>query len=294
MRPALSYAVVTPVRNEAANIRRLAESLASQEQLPETWVIVDTGSTDDTPQIVRGLQGTWPWIRVLVLDDEPGLARGRPIARAFEAGFDSLVDVPDVIVKLDADVSFAPTYFRLLVARFAEDTRVGIASGTCYERDGDSWHERHVTGSTVWGASRAYRRECLGEVLPLEQRMGWDGVDEFRANARGWATLTFKDLPFYHHRAEGERDGSARRARTAQGRAAWYLGYRFWYLSLRALWHTRHEPAAVAMIGGYLSSALRREPRCSDVEARAYIRDQQSIRRLPVRAAEAGGRRPAA
>ncbi len=124
--------------------------------------------------------------------------------------------------------------------------------------------------------------------------MGWDGVDEFRANARGWTTKTFKDLPFRHHRAEGERDGSARRARQAQGRAARYLGYRIWYLTLRALWHARAEPLPLAMIWGYVEAALKREPRCPDVSARAYIRRQQSMRRLPLRVLEAMGRRPAA
>ena len=91
--------------------------------------------------------------------------------------------------------------------------------------------------------------------------MGWDGVDEFRANARGWHTRTFKDLPFRHHRREGERDGAKHRARLAQGRAARYIGYRLWYLSLRALWHARKEPAALAMIWGYLDAAIKREPR---------------------------------
>ena len=54
------------------------------------------------------------------------------------------------------------------------------------------------------------------DVLPLEHRMGWDGVDEFRANARGWKTRTFKEFAFRHHRREGERDGAPRRARIAR------------------------------------------------------------------------------
>ena len=196
-----------------------------------------------------------------------------------------------MIVKLDADTSFEPGYFSACSAEFAADPELGMASGTCHELEDGEWRERHVTGSTVWGASRCYRRECLADVLPLEQRMGWDGVDEFRANARGWKTRTFKDLPFHHHRREGERDGAKHLARLAQGRAARYIGYRFWYLALRALWHARKEPAALAMIWGYLKAALKREPRLADPDARAYLRRQQSLRLLPSRAAEAIGRR---
>jgi cellulose synthase/poly-beta-1,6-N-acetylglucosamine synthase-like glycosyltransferase len=254
-------------------------------------VVVDTGSTDETPALAAELAQEHDWILVSTLEGAQDLARGGPITRAFELGYAALDPKPDVVVKLDADTSFEPGYFERLVAEFAADPRLGMASGTCHELEAGEWRERHVTGSTVWGASRCYRRECLAEVLPLERRMGWDGVDEFRANARGWKTLTYKDLPFHHHRREGERDGAKHRARLAQGRAARYIGYRFWYLALRALWNARNEPAALAMIWGYLEAALKREPQLEDADARAYLRRQQSLRMLPSRAAEAVGRR---
>lgn len=288
---ALSYAVVTPVRNEADNLPRLCAALAAQERLPVSWVVVDTGSTDATLAVTRGLASRHPWLRVERLPESGSLARGGPIAEAFELGYGTLDPRPDIVVKLDADTSFEPSYFPRLLEEFARDPRLGMASGTCHEREAGTWRERHVTGTTVWGASRAYRRDCLDQVLPLERRMGWDGVDEFRANARGWRTRTFKHIPFRHHRREGERDGAAHRARLAQGRAARFLGYRLWYLALRALWHARREPAALAMIWGYLRATLAREPQLEDPAARAYLRRQQSLRLLPLRLAEAVGRR---
>lgn len=292
MRPdELTYAVVTPVRNEAENLPRLAEALIAQRRRPVAWVVVDTGSTDETTTLLRELAASHPWIRQTALEGVESMARGGPIARGFEAGYRSLEEGVDVIVKLDADVSFDPCYFERLLAEFATDPALGMASGTCHELERGQWAERHVTGTTVWGASRAYRRACLEDVLPLEHRMGWDGVDEFRANARGWRTCTFKGVPFRHHRREGERDGAPRRARYAQGRAARFIGYRFWYLTMRALWHARREPAALAMIWGYVQAALRHEPRLADTAAREYLRRQQSLRSLPLRAAEAVGRR---
>ena len=44
----LGYAVVTPARNEAAHLRRLADSLTGQALKPDAWVIVDDRSTDGT------------------------------------------------------------------------------------------------------------------------------------------------------------------------------------------------------------------------------------------------------
>ena len=71
MSSALSYAVVTPVRNEADNILRLAEALARQSRLPTSWIIVDTGSTDQTPVIVDDLARAHSWIETRSLDRRP-------------------------------------------------------------------------------------------------------------------------------------------------------------------------------------------------------------------------------
>jgi glycosyltransferase involved in cell wall biosynthesis len=287
-----SYAVVTPARDEAENLPRLADSLAAQSVRPTAWNIVDNGSSDGTLEVAQRLAATHGWIRVLSLPGTAFAERGAPIVRALHAGIAALESAPGIVVNVDADVSFEPDYFERLLAKFDADSSLGIASGSAFEqRQGMTWEQRYVTGSTVWGASRAYRWECLQQLLPLEERVAWDGVDEFKANARGWRTVAFEELPFRHHRREGERDGSAWRARMNQGSAAHFLGYRGWYLVLRALWNARHEPAALGMIWGYAAAAARREARNPDPDARAYLRRQQSPRNLKRRALEAAGRR---
>jgi glycosyltransferase involved in cell wall biosynthesis len=286
-----SYAVITPARDEAANLPRLAESLAAQTARPRDWIIVDNGSSDGTLDVANRLTANQPWIHVLSIGGGAVADRGAPTVRALHAGIAALGEhPPEVVVNVDADVSFDPTYFEQLLDRFGSDTSLGIASGSAYELVGSSWKQRFVTGSTVWGASRAYRWTCLQQLLPLEERVGWDGVDEFKANARGWRTATFEDLPFRHHRPEGARDGSAWRARVNQGETAYFLGYRAWYLTLRALWNCRRDVTAVGLIWGYAASALRRRERTSDAAGRAYLRLQQSPRNLGKRAFEATGR----
>lgn len=288
----LVYDVVTPALNEVENLPRLAASLAQQTARPRRWTIVDTGSTDGTLALANALADEHPWISVLAMAGEGKSVRGRPIVRAIEAaGLESAArGEPDVFVNVDADISFDADYFARLLDAFADDPALGIASGRCREFDGRAWRVRHVTRTSLWGATRAYRWDCYAAVLPLEERLGWDGIDEIKANARGWRTGTIPDLYFRHHRPEGVRDGSYR-SRIEQGRTAHYMGYRTSYLVLRSLRHALREPAAVAMIVGYLSCVLRRESRCPDREARAYLRQCQSLRRLPLRALEAFGLR---
>lgn len=291
----LSYALVTPARDEAENLRRLAGCLAEQTIPPDAWLVVDDDSSDGTADVARELSGELPWLRVLSSSGartkdgplESGRRAGRDII-AFTTGLEALEREPDIVLKLDADVSFAPDFFERLLAEFEADTRLGIAGGICWERDGDEWRPYHVTGGHVRGATRAYRWQCLLDVSPLEEQIGWDAVDEMRANLHGWDTRSIGSLPFYHHRLLGERDG-ARRQWEAQGRMAHYLGYRISYLLARTLWRARTERAAFAMLTGYAGAAWRREPRCPG-ELRAYLRRKQRLRKLPVRVREALGR----
>jgi poly-beta-1,6-N-acetyl-D-glucosamine synthase len=291
--PRLTYAVVTPARNEAQNLLRLAECLDRQTLPPSCWIIVDNGSSDDTVEVARTIAATRPWVRLAAIESVGAAVRGGPVTRAFQAGYAELVDEPDVVVKLDADVSFENDFFAELVGAF-EHSRLGIASGSCYELEGGVWTQRHVTGACAWGATRAYRTACLRAVMPLEEQQGWDGIDELKAHLGGWETTTLVDLPFRHHRAEGARHGRRWRAWASGGRAAYYMGYRWWYLLARAVFNLRNEPSSLAMAAGYFGAAARREARCPDPQVIAFLRDQQTLWNLPRRFREASGRQGSA
>jgi hypothetical protein len=181
-------------------------------------------------------------------------------------------------------------YFERLLDAFAADPRLGIASGSAYEEVGGRWEQRFVTAGTVWGATRAYRRACLEDVLPFEERHGWDGPDQLRARAKGWTTQALLDLPFRHHRQEGGRDGSRFAHWRACGESAHFMGYRTWYLVARTVHRIRREPAAVGLLWGFVASAVRRAPQLADEDARARLRQDQSVRHLLSRRREALGR----
>jgi len=287
----LSYAVVTPARDEAANLRRLAESMLAQRVRPAEWVVVDNGSTDETPALVGDLAARLGWIRLVTVPGDERARPGAPVVRAFHAGLAALRREADVVVKLDADVSFDPDHFEVLLAAFAGRPRLGIAGGDCLELDRGVWRAVPVTGAHVRGAERAYRRACLDQVLPLEERMGWDGIDELRATVHGWETEIVAGVGFRHHRPVGARDGGRRRRWLAQGEGAHYMGYRPSYIALRTLRRTLREPAAAAMLWGYARAAVRREPRYADARVRDELRRGQRLRELPLRAREALGRR---
>jgi len=283
----LSYGVVTPVLDEAAHLERLAECLAGQTRLPAAWIIVDQASTDGTYEIAASLADTHPWV-VVEATNGGTLARGAPIVRAFQSGVEAFGWVPNLVVKVDADISVGPDHFERLLEAFAGDPGLGIAGGIGYEKQADGvWRQRHGTGPAVWGACRAYRRECLRDIMPLEEHMGWDTLDLMKANLRGWKTQVFYDLSFQHHRVEGERDGHRFRTSMIQGEAAHFMGYRVSYLAARTLYRAPRDPAALGLLVGFMRSRLARRPRCADIELRAFVRNEQRWRKLPLRIREA-------
>ncbi|HZC28399.1 MAG TPA: glycosyltransferase [Gaiellaceae bacterium] len=283
------YAVVTPVKDEEEHLRVLAASLATQTVAPSRWIVVENGSSDRTLAVARDLAREFEWVRVVVTDPAAGI-RGAPVVRAFHAGLEALDGPVEAVAKVDADVSLAPDYFERLLGALASDRSLGLLSGTCVDVYDGVPIERAVTGDQVWGAARMYRWECLQDVLPLEERMGWDGIDVVKAQALGWRTATLRELPFDHHRREGERDGSRWAAWLAQGVAARYMRYRPSYLLLKTAHRALREPQAVAILCGYGAAALRREPRCPDRAVVGRLREVQRLRSLPLRAREALGR----
>lgn len=284
------WAAVTPARNEAENLRRLGASMARQTVLPLAWIIVDDNSDDDTDVVAAALELSLPWTRHVRLPGNTTTLPGAPIVRAFNAGLELVPVGADVLVKLDADVSFAEDHFEKLLAAFEHEPKLGIASGVAWELVGSEWRPTFVTGAHVRGAVRAYRRACFEAIGGIQPRMGWDTLDELQANALGWTTRILPDIAFQHHRKVGARDGGRRRRWSALGESSYYMRYRPSYMLLRTLHQVRREPAAAAMLATYLAAMIRRRPRHPADDAIRLLRDRQRLRNLPARAREALGR----
>ena len=157
-----------PGQERAAQPAPAGQCVAGQSVARE-WVIVDTGSTDGTLELAHETADRLPYVRVLSVDGPDAPTRGGPIVRAFVAGIDALKSSPDVVVKLDGDVSLTPT-----TSSAAEDVRARSPPGHCQrpalEPNDGGWRAAFGTRSYVAGPARAYRWGCLQDVLPLEER----------------------------------------------------------------------------------------------------------------------------
>ncbi len=287
----LTYAAVTPARDEERNLARLAESLLAQSVKPVKWIIVENGSQDGTLALASALARAHPWIEVMQI--EPSIKYRRTIAeRAFQAGVEALAGSGDLVAKVDADVSFGEDYFCGLLRAFEQDEGLGIASGACLEEHRGAWREVSLFGDHCFGQSRVYRRACLDAVLPLEGA-AFTTIDETKARLAGFCTRTLRHLPYYHNRPEATNDGSLWESWHRQGVAAYQLGYRPSYLLMRSSYRAMHQRSALALIVGYVSAFSRRMPRYPDARVVGAIRDEQRMRRafLAMRGTRGGARR---
>ncbi len=72
------YLLVSPCRDEAQYLRRTLDSVALQSVPPALWVVVDDGSTDETPAILQEYSQRLPYLRVVRRDDRGAPARSGP------------------------------------------------------------------------------------------------------------------------------------------------------------------------------------------------------------------------
>ena len=105
--------------------------------------MVDDGSTDATPAVLAELAARHAWVRPLAREGGNGehIAAGRRQARdliGFRVGVNALARPADVVDEGGRRHRLRARLLRAPVARFEADETLGIASGTCYEREGGS------------------------------------------------------------------------------------------------------------------------------------------------------------
>jgi biofilm PGA synthesis N-glycosyltransferase PgaC len=283
--------VISPVRNEAAHIERVVRAVAAQELVPARWIVVDDGSEDDTLGILRRLERELPFLTVMTAPSRPAAPVRDRLARAaaprtFNAGLRTAGDGGWThVMKLDGDIELAPSYLRELMERFAADPALGLAGGVLVEPTAQGGLRRiAIPPQHIHGALKCYSIACFTAIGGVEERLGWDTIDETYARMRGFATRTFPELVSIHHRPLGSADGTLR-GHARHGECAYIAHYSAWWVALRALKVGRRPPAVLsgaAFFYGFTRAAIGRVDRVPDREYRRFTR--RELRRRALRA----------
>ena len=281
MKIAKRYVLISPCRDEAAYMRQTLDTVIGQSIRPAKWIVVDDGSTDDTPRVLAEYKAKHDWIKVVTRGDRGRRAVGPGVIEAFYAGYETIdPDDYDFLCKLDLDLSLPPRYFEILMERMEASPRIGTCSGKAYiERGGRLIDERHGDETSL-GMTKFYRVSCFKEIGGFVREVMWDGIDCHRCRMLGWIACSWNepDLRFVHLRPMGSSYKGVYTGRMRHGFGQYFMGTGFVYMLAAAIHRMTERPYVVGGIGmlwGWLSSALQGKPRYRDLEFRRFLRRYQ-------------------
>ncbi len=273
------YCLVTPCRNEAQYIRTTLETTCAQSALPALWVIVDDGSTDETPQILQEYARRHDFIRIVRRNDRGARAVGPGVIEAFYDGL-SHVDLSDFdfVTKFDGDLELPPRYFERTMELMAADPYLGNLSGKLFERrpDGSLFEERTGDENAV-GPIKFYRVQCFQAIGGFVREVAWDGIDGHICRLNGWIAKSVDDpkMRIIHLRPMGSSQQNIRVGRVRWGRGKYFMGSAWYYMLASAAYRSIEPPYLLGGLGilwGYVKALVTGHPRYENPEYRRYLR----------------------
>jgi glycosyltransferase involved in cell wall biosynthesis len=276
------YVLITPCRDEQEFARRTLESVANQTVPPALWIIVDDGSTDQTPRILAEYAAKLPYLKVIRKSDRGFRKLGGGVIDAFYEGYDSInPDDFDYLCKLDLDLDLPPGYFQMLMEKMEENPRIGTASGKpWFEGHGGRQISEMCGDENSVGMIKFYRVECFRQIGGFVRELMWDGIDGHRCRMLGWIAVSWNDpeLRFQHLRPMGTSHKSWWTGRVRHGVGQYFMGTGPLYMLASAFYRMTRPPiimGGIAMIWGYFKSLITGKPRYADAAFRSFLRRYQ-------------------
>ena len=274
----MKYVLITPARNEERFVAKTLESMVAQTLLPGRWVIVDDGSTDQTPEIVQRYAVHYPWMQLVRLPQRADRSFARKV-HAFNAGLERLRTLEfEVIGNLDADLSFDSDYLEFLMRKFSEDPRLGVAGTPFVENGYDSARDSFEGENHVAGGCQLFRRQCFEEIGGYigNPAGGIDWIAVTTARMKGWKTCSFPEKRFHHYRSLGTAERGMIASAFSYGEKDYYLGGSpVWKLFRVCYRSAKHPVGGLVLLAGYCWAALRRIKRPVSRELMCFHRREQ-------------------
>ncbi len=276
--------IISPVRDEGKYLQRTIDSIVAQTLRPSVWVIVDDGSSDNTPEIAHRAAERYEWIKVLRRKDRGTRKVGGGVVEAFDEGLTQVnLEEFEFVCKMDGDLELHPRYFASLLQKFEADPRLGTASGKCWLATEQGLERERTNDQFSLGACKTYRRECFQQIGGFVPEVMWDGIDCHRCRMFGWKAASFHDeeLKIVHLRRMGSSYRNVYHGRVRWGYGQYFMGTHPLYALAIAVYRMRERPRIVGgllILAGFLNGYIRRLPRYSDNEFRRFLRRWQLAR----------------
>jgi len=272
------YVLITPCRDEAAYLQTTIDTVAAQSVPPAKWVIVDDGSTDDTPNILARAAAKYPYIQIVKRSNRGKRSVGPGVIEAFYEGLNAVnLDDYDYVCKFDGDLEMPLRYFERLMEIFEADPWMGTLSGKLYLRYGDKTVEERCGDENSVGPAKFYRVACFKDIGGFVRQVSWDGIDGHLCRMKGWVARSMHDdqLQIIHLRRMGSSEQSFWTGRVRWGRGKYFMGSALYYVLAVAIYRLVERPYIISGIGifwGYLKAMFARLPRYENPAYKKFFR----------------------
>jgi biofilm PGA synthesis N-glycosyltransferase PgaC len=272
------YVLISPCRDEAEFVQTTIDSIASQTLLPAKWLIVDDGSSDETPEILRAAAAKYPFIEVVRRDNRGHRLVGPGVIDALYFGLSKVnLDDYDFVCKFDCDLKMPPRYFERAMEYFEEDPWLGTFSGKLHLVEGDRLVLERTGDENSVGPVKLYRVQCFREIGGFVREVCWDGIDGHICRMKGWVARSTDDpeMRIAHLRQMGTSHVGIWHGRARWGGGKYFMGSTPAYVAAAAAYRMVERPYVVSGLGilwGYIRATLQRAPRMNDPEYLNYLR----------------------
>jgi glycosyltransferase involved in cell wall biosynthesis len=270
------YILVTPAKNEERYLPLVAESIIHQTLKPALWLIVDDGSSDSTPDIIRDLERTYPWIKSVHLPPHPrdlfyhysyvcreGFNYALSYLRNAQLSF-------NYVGLIDADTVVSDDYFEKLILEFNKNEKLGIASGVIYDKIGSSI-EKTSDGYLPRGTGRLWTKECFIETDGYVVEAAAHSISNIQAILSGYEIKIFNHIEAVQLRPTRSAEGLWKTFKQ-DGWLAYYLNKHPLLVIMNVIYFTLKKPYYLGLpyLIGYTNSVVRRMPKIQDEVIRDY------------------------
>jgi glycosyltransferase involved in cell wall biosynthesis len=249
------------------------DSVVNQTVKPTKWIIVDDGSTDATPEILKEYADKYAFIEIVTRENRGHRSVGPGVIDTFYAGYNTInADDYTYICKLDLDLNLPKAYFEGLISAMEKEPRLGTFSGKpyFYENAQSKSLVPEVCGdeSSV-GMTKFYKVDCFKEIGGFVRQVMWDGIDSHRCRLLGWISKSDNDenLRFVHLRPMGSSQKNIITGRVRHGYGQYFMGTNFLYMFASVVFRLNKKPyviGSLATFWGYIKSILNREEKLND------------------------------
>lgn len=265
-------AIITPLKNEIENIKRLVHSISEQTIYIDTWIIVENGSTDGSRELLSEIDHVANVKNFKVVNfslPNEKYELGVKYATVVNVGFEQLrssgyIEQLDYLGILDADCFPPSNYYSELTSHMDADDSLGISSGLAYNEDG-----RYDGKAKSWprGNCRLWKASCFLEcgyyVGPSA-----DALSVSAAELKGWQCEAARHIQYTCREVGKKVDYKY------YGKSAHFRGIPPTYAALKSLVYLlKLKPRkSLSYFLGYFESFLSKQKKIDNTEIQRYNR----------------------